>query len=165
MPSPVRPYPKRGLVAPSPLRQSTSTSRPSRKRRLSPDTPGEVVRPSKAARRSSGRQNHRSTKDEIDAFMAGEDESVVEGLVDEEEEAEEAEDENMTPIPDEIVAHQEVEITPLAGKKRSTGKGAVAPGPDSGNEVEAVQNAEGDAEGEEDDDLYSPGTLGTYPHL
>lgn len=97
--------------------------------------------------------------------MAGEDESVVEGLVDEEEEAIEVEDENMTPIPDEIVAQQEVEITPLVGKKRSTGKDAIAPGPDSGNEVEAAQDAEGDAEGEEEDDLYSPGTLGTYSHF
>ena len=123
-----------------------------------------MARPSKAARRSSGRQSNRSTKDEIDAFMAGEDENVVEGLVDEEEEGIEAEDENLTPIPDEIFAQQE-KITPLASKKRSTGKGAVAPGPDSGNEVEAVQDAEGEIEGEEEEeDLYSPGTLGTYPH-
>jgi hypothetical protein len=150
MPSPVRPYPKRGIAAPSPLRQSTS--RASRKRAYSPDTPEEVARPSKAARRSSVRQNQRSTKDEIDAFMAGEDESVVEGLVDQ--------DEDMTPIPDDDVAQQEEDITPVAGQQRAGKNKAVSEADVDVDEEEAIEDAEGGDEGEEEDDLYPPGTLG-----
>jgi hypothetical protein len=115
--------------------------------------PEEVARPSKAARRSSGRQNQRSTKDEIDAFMAGEDESVVEGLVDQ--------DEHMTPIPDDNVAQQEEDITPVAGQKRA-GKNKAEEADDDVDEKEAVEDAEGNDEGEEADDLFPPGTLGTY---
>jgi hypothetical protein len=151
MPSPVRPYPKRGIAAPSPLRQSTS--RASRKRAFSPDTPEQVAHRSKAARRSSGRQNQRSTKEEIDAFMAGEDESVVEGLVDQ--------DEDMTPIPDDDVAQQAADITLVAGKPRAA-KDKAEEADDDVDEAEAVEDAEGVDEGEGEDDLYPPGTLGAY---
>jgi hypothetical protein len=85
--------------------------------------------------------------------MAGEDESVVEGLVDQ--------DEDMTPIPDDDVAQQAADITLVAGKPRAA-KDKAEEADDDVDEAEAVEDAEGVDEGEGEDDLYPPGTLGAY---
>jgi hypothetical protein len=153
MPSPVRPYPRRGIAAPSPLHQSTSraspsSSRPSRKRRLSPDTP-DTARPSKVARPApTSRQSRQSAKMEVDAFLAGEDETAVEGLI------EGLDSEDLTPIPGEDVG--QVEDVAPAPKIKSAGRSKATPG------TASVAEAQGeDAEVSAEEERYPPGTLGS----
>ena len=120
MPSPVRPYPRRGIPAPSPLHQSTSraspsSTKPSRKRRISADTP-DTARPSKVARPApTSRQSRQSAKMEVDAFLAGEDETAVEGLI------EGFDSEDLTPVPGEEVGQVGIIASPPESK--SAGRG------------------------------------------
>lgn len=151
MPSPVRPYPRRGVAAPSPLHQSTShaspsSSRPSRKRRLSVET-DESTRPAKTPRPApTNRRSRLSTKMEVEAFLAGEDETAVEGLV------AGASDELMTPMSDEVVVDG-----PKAGVHGSQLT--------ENDDVEAQAEATEDGEAEDEEERFPPGTLGTSRFL
>ena len=156
MPSPVRPYPRRGVAAPSPLHQSTSraspfSSRPSRKRRLSADTP-DTARPNKVARPApTSRQSRQSAKMEVDAFLAGEDETAVEGLI------EGLDSEDLTPTPGEDVGQVEA----IAPESKSAGRGKATPATASGAEVAQGEDTEINAE----EERFTPGTLGTFLFL
>jgi hypothetical protein len=102
----------------------------------------------------------------VDAFLAGEDETAVEGLVDS------TEDEVLTPMPDESsgeVAEPPSEWTPSTPKQtRSSQRGKQAASvnetPASSKqeqETKGVISEADDAEGEADEGPYPPGTLGT----
>jgi hypothetical protein len=91
---------------------------------------------------------------EIDAFLAGEDESAVEGLV------AGLESEDMTPISDEAVDTPKAGKTAPVGKTKSAGRDKPVPAAaEADDAAEAVQG--GDAEEIEEEDPFPPGTLGT----
>ena len=152
MPSPIRTYPRRGIAAPSPLHQSTSRAspsslRPSRKRRLSADTQEAPTRPAKVSRSApTKRQSRQSARMEVDAFLAGEDETLVEGLISG------AEEEDLTPIPGEIVGQESDQAVAEIAADDTT----------SVEREEPAAAASQEGQGEEEDERFPPGTLGAY---
>jgi len=82
---------------------------------------------------------------EVDAFLAGDDETAVEGLI------EGFDSEDLTPVPGEDVG--QVESVAPAPQSKSAGRGKAAPATDSGAKVPQ----DGDEE-----ERFTPGTLGTF---
>jgi hypothetical protein len=87
---------------------------------------------------------------EVDAFLAGDDETAVEGLI------EGLDSEDLTPVPGEDVG--QVEVIAPAPQSKSAGRGEATPAAVSGTEVAQDGAAEVSAEEEK----YPPGTLGTF---
>jgi hypothetical protein len=90
---------------------------------------------------------------EVDAFLAGDDESAVEGLI------EGLDSEDLTPVPGEDVG--QVDVIAPAPQSKSAGRGKARPAPASGAEVAQGENAEVSAE----EERFTPGTLGTFLSL
>lgn len=86
---------------------------------------------------------------EVDAFLAGEDETAVEGLI------EGFDSEDLTPVPGEELGQVGSIASPPESK--SAGRGEATPATASGPEVVQGEDAEGSAE----EERFTPGTLGT----
>jgi hypothetical protein len=89
---------------------------------------------------------------EVDAFLAGDDETAVEGLI------EGLDSEDLTPVPGEDVG--QVEVIASAPGSKSAGRGKATPAAVDGAEVSHGEDAEKAAE-----ERYPPGTLGTFLFL
>jgi hypothetical protein len=93
---------------------------------------------------------------EVDAFLAGDDETAVEGLI------EGLNSEDLTPVPGEEVGQESGQVEDMASvpKSKSAGRGKASPAAVSGAEVGHGKDAEIGAE-----EKYPPGTLGTFLFL
>jgi len=85
---------------------------------------------------------------EVDAFLAGEDETAVEGLI------EGFDSEDLTPVPGEEVGQVASMASPPESK--SARRGEAPPATASGTEMVQDEDAEGSAE----EERFTPGTLG-----
>jgi hypothetical protein len=90
---------------------------------------------------------------EVDAFLAGDDETAVEGLI------EGLDREDLTPVPGEEVGQESGQVEDMASvsKSKSAGRGKASPAAVSGPEVGHGKDAELSAE-----EKYPPGTLGMF---
>jgi hypothetical protein len=91
---------------------------------------------------------------EVDAFLAGDDETAVEGLI------EGLDSEDLTPVPGEEVGQESGQVEDMASvpKSKSAGRGKASPAAASGAEVAQDEAAEVSAE----EERYPPGTLGMF---
>jgi hypothetical protein len=94
---------------------------------------------------------------EVDAFLAGEDETAVEGLI------EGLDSEDMTPVPDEGAGQNSGQVEDIAPtpKSKAAGRGKATDAAVSSAEVTQGEGAEVSTE----EERFPPGTLGTLIFL